>query len=187
MLPGFRILVATIVLSASVLVFGLGAAALLRAAHEEFASLPSWRLAQPPLLSPKIEPAPATLALLRLETPQARLEPLRIEPEPFRIETPRIETPRLETRRIENPAPETAAPAMSAPEVQAETQAEVQTVTANAPHETGGMADENSDAVIVVTVARPDAEPNSAVSAPAPARVASANTGPDVKANGKTN
>ena len=49
MLPGFRFLFATVVLAVSVLVFGLGAAALLRAAHEEFASLPSWRLAQQPL------------------------------------------------------------------------------------------------------------------------------------------
>ena len=38
MLPGFRFLFAAIVLSMSVLVFGLGAAALLRAAHEEVAS-----------------------------------------------------------------------------------------------------------------------------------------------------
>ena len=42
MLPGFRFLFAAIVLSMSILVFGLGAAALLRAAHEEFASNPSW-------------------------------------------------------------------------------------------------------------------------------------------------
>ena len=45
MLPGFRFLFAAIVLSMSILVFGLGAAALLRAAHEEFASTPSWRAA----------------------------------------------------------------------------------------------------------------------------------------------
>ena len=45
MLPGFRFLFAAIVLSMSILVFGLGAAALLRAAHEQFASNPSWRAA----------------------------------------------------------------------------------------------------------------------------------------------
>ena len=56
MLPGFRFLFATVVLAVSVLVFGLGAAALLRAAHEEFASLPSWRLAQPPPLAPQHAP-----------------------------------------------------------------------------------------------------------------------------------
>ena len=43
MLPGFRFLFAAIILSMSVLVFGLGAAALLRAAHEQFASIPSRR------------------------------------------------------------------------------------------------------------------------------------------------
>lgn len=43
MLPGLRFLLAAILLSISILVFGLGAAALLRAAHEEFASNPSWR------------------------------------------------------------------------------------------------------------------------------------------------
>ena len=38
MLPGFRFLFAATMLSMSLLVFGLGAAALLRAAHEEFTS-----------------------------------------------------------------------------------------------------------------------------------------------------
>jgi hypothetical protein len=42
MLPGFRFLFAAIMLLLSILIFGLGAAALLRAAHEEFASSPSW-------------------------------------------------------------------------------------------------------------------------------------------------
>ena len=53
MLPGFRFLFATVVLAVSVLVFGLGAAALLRAAHEDFVNLPSWRLAQQPVLAPQ--------------------------------------------------------------------------------------------------------------------------------------
>src|SRR5690242_6775144 len=37
MLPGIRFLLAAILLSISIVVFGLGAAALLRAAHEDFA------------------------------------------------------------------------------------------------------------------------------------------------------
>ena len=41
MLPGFRFLFAAILLSMSILVFGLGAVALLRAAHEEVASTPA--------------------------------------------------------------------------------------------------------------------------------------------------
>lgn len=72
MLPGFRFLFATVVLAVSVLVFGLGAAALLRAAHEEFASLPSWRLAQQPLLAPQFEMSAPTLAMLRIEAPTPR-------------------------------------------------------------------------------------------------------------------
>ncbi len=43
MLPGFRFLFAAIILSTSILIFGLGAAALLRTAHEEFASAPAWQ------------------------------------------------------------------------------------------------------------------------------------------------
>ncbi len=78
MLPGFRLLFATTVLAISILVFGLGAAALLRAAHEEFASLPSWRLAQQqPLLTPftpqvpRLETTPI-LAMLRIEAPSTK-------------------------------------------------------------------------------------------------------------------
>ena len=76
MLPGFRFLLAAIVLSVSILVFGLGAAALLRAAHEEFASTPAWRVAPerkfarqndvPSREAPKEEPMPV-LAMLRIE------------------------------------------------------------------------------------------------------------------------
>ena len=74
MLPGFRFLLAAIVLSMSVLVFGLGAAALLRAAHEEFASTPAWRVAPEPKFARQNE-APA-------EEPMPVLAMLRVEPEP---------------------------------------------------------------------------------------------------------
>jgi hypothetical protein len=65
MLPGFRFLFAAIVLSVSVLVFGLGAAALLRAAHEQFASIPQRRAPPEPVFARRDEPP--TLALLRVE------------------------------------------------------------------------------------------------------------------------
>ena len=58
MLPGFRFLLAAIVLSISVLVFGLGAAALLRAAHEEFANTPAWRVAPEPKFAQQNETPP---------------------------------------------------------------------------------------------------------------------------------
>jgi hypothetical protein len=66
MLPGFRFLCAAIVVSTSLLIFGLGAAALLRAAHQEFASIPS-RRAPPEAIFPKPVDAGPTLAMLRVE------------------------------------------------------------------------------------------------------------------------
>jgi hypothetical protein len=81
MLPGFRFLFAAIVLSMSILVFGLGAAALLRAAHEEFASNPSWHASPEPVFAQRTETqGPATqgpvtqepvLAMLHVEPPAA--------------------------------------------------------------------------------------------------------------------
>src|SRR5665213_2763646 len=64
MLPGFRFLFAAIVLSMSVLVFGLGAATLFRAAHQEFASTPSWRAAPETMFAQQPEVG-QTLAMLR--------------------------------------------------------------------------------------------------------------------------
>ena len=94
MLPGFRFLFAAIVLSMSVLVFGLGAAALLRAAHEEFASLPARRAPPAPVFARfNDEPMP-TLSLLRVDPPAAE------EPQ--------------EDVRVAEVAPDTAAPAETA-------------------------------------------------------------------------
>jgi hypothetical protein len=69
MLPGFRFLFAAIVLSMSILIFGLGAAALLRAAHEEFASTPTWRAAPETVFAQPAEAARPVLALLRVDAP----------------------------------------------------------------------------------------------------------------------
>jgi hypothetical protein len=66
MLPGFRFLAAAIVLSVSMLVFGLGAAALLRSAHEEVASLPIRRAAPEAMFAPAPEVQPR-LAMLSVE------------------------------------------------------------------------------------------------------------------------
>ncbi|MBR1188831.1 hypothetical protein [Bradyrhizobium sp. AUGA SZCCT0160] len=75
MLPGFRFLFAAIVLSMSVLVFGLGAAALLRASHEQFASIPSRRPPPEPVFVRQNEPPQPTLALLRVEPDVAEKVP----------------------------------------------------------------------------------------------------------------
>ena len=75
MLPGFRFLFAAIILSMSVLVFGLGAAALLRTAHEEFASLPSRRAPPEQVFAKQNDTPVPTLALLRFDPPVAEKVP----------------------------------------------------------------------------------------------------------------
>ncbi len=71
MLPGFRFLFAAILLSMSVLVFGLGAAAVLRAAHEQFAESGSWRPAPDTSAAQQGEMAAPVLAMLRVDQPPA--------------------------------------------------------------------------------------------------------------------
>jgi hypothetical protein len=68
MLPGFRFLFAAIMLSMSLLVFGLGAAALLRAAHESFASNSSWRGAPEVTFIPRNDATLPMLATLSVDT-----------------------------------------------------------------------------------------------------------------------
>ena len=76
MLPGFRFLFAAIVLSMSILVFGLGAAALLRAAHEQFANNPSWHAAPEAMFAQQPEATRPVLATLRIEpSPKAQKAP----------------------------------------------------------------------------------------------------------------
>jgi hypothetical protein len=67
MLPGFRFLFAAIMLSMSLLIFGLGAAALLRAAHQSFASNSSWRAAPEVPFAQHPDTTPPVLATLRVE------------------------------------------------------------------------------------------------------------------------
>lgn len=75
MLPGFRFLLAAILLSTSVLVFGVGAAALLRASHEQYVSNPAWRNGpQEQVFAQASEPAQPVLAALRTE-PELTTEP----------------------------------------------------------------------------------------------------------------
>lgn len=80
MLPGFRFLFAAIVLSMSILVFGLGAAALLRAAHEEFASNPTWHAHPETMFARQAEVTGPVLAMLRIEPPAAAQEAPHDEP-----------------------------------------------------------------------------------------------------------
>jgi hypothetical protein len=78
MLPGFRFLFAAIALSISILVFSLGAAALLRAAHQEFASMPRHIAAETVFAQPN-EGGPA-LAMLRADPAEASVsEPAKAD------------------------------------------------------------------------------------------------------------
>lgn len=104
MLPGFRSLFVAIVLAISMLIFGLGAAALLRATHEEFASLPLKQTPEVTFGSKETEPA---LAVLKIDTPAA--EPAT--PESSQGETQSTEATSPDAR----PEPEAGAPATDAP------------------------------------------------------------------------
>jgi hypothetical protein len=96
MLPGFRFLLAAILLSTSILVFGLGAAALLRATHEQFVSNPPWRNGpQEQVFAQAPEPVQPVLAALRAEP--VVTEPLAAEPAPsLRDRVPTISLPASE-------------------------------------------------------------------------------------------
>jgi hypothetical protein len=67
MLPSFRFLFAAIMFSMSILVFGLGAAELLRTAHEEFASNPFWHAAPETTFAQQSEATRPVLAMLRVD------------------------------------------------------------------------------------------------------------------------
>ena len=69
MLPGFRFLFAAIMLSMSILVFGLGATALLRTAHEEFSNTPSWQPAAETRFAQQNDAATPVLSMLRVDEP----------------------------------------------------------------------------------------------------------------------
>jgi hypothetical protein len=81
MLPGFRSLSIAVVLAVSMLIFGLGAAALLRATHEEFASLPLKQMPEVTFGSREEQEAidQPTLAVLQVETPTAEPAPNQAE------------------------------------------------------------------------------------------------------------
>ncbi len=132
MLPGLRFLFAAIVLAISLLVFGLGAAALFRAAHEEFASIPARRAPPEPQFAQQPETPPPVLAMVRVDQPAAdktttdvpapstAAEPAVSEPaapaetpaaEPKKLaavkadDAPPPATPRAEPQAVEAPAP----------------------------------------------------------------------------------
>jgi hypothetical protein len=123
MLPGFRFLFAAIMLSMSLLVFGLGAAALLRAAHESFASNSSWRAAPEVTFAQRSDSTLPMLATLRVDTPVVEKAPEQAPPVASSVETsPAATAPAtseqvavvrpLDAAPAETGAPESAPPAM---------------------------------------------------------------------------
>ncbi len=122
MLPGFRFLFTAIVLSLSILVFGLGAAALFRAAHEQFASMPSRRATPEPVFAQQREAPAPTLALLRVDPPVVEKVPeyvpaAVVPDEPAADAAPLAEPEKLAALKVEDaPPPEAAKPEPSNPE-----------------------------------------------------------------------
>jgi hypothetical protein len=106
MLPGFRFLFAAIALSVSILIFGLGAAALLRAAHEEFASNPTWRAAPEPRFAQQIEPLQPVLAVLRVEPQPSAQKAADPRPAEVPASLPPPESAAGETEAVVSPAPD---------------------------------------------------------------------------------
>ena len=156
MLPGFRFLFAAIVLSMAILVFGLGAAALLRAAHEEFASNPSWHAAPEPMFAQQPEATRPVLAMLRVEPPEQKapdnVPAVAAPAEPATIVSPAAEPERIDALKPEDSSlSEPAKPEIPVSESPA--QSEATPAAADAP------ADETK---IVATIA-----PTEEVSSPA--------------------
>ena len=140
MLPGFRFLFAAIVLSMSILVCGLGAAALLRAAHEEFASNPSWRAAPEAKFAQPSEATKPVLAMLRADPPEAEQKepdnvPAAAAPaEPAASASPPAEPERIAALKSEDSPPqETAKPEIPVSENPAQGEAPPAPADAPAP------------------------------------------------------
>src|SRR5947207_7431032 len=132
MLPGLRFLFVAIVLSLSMMIFGLGAAALLRAAHQEVASLPARHVQPETVFAQQTTP---TLAMLRLDAPVPEAPVVTAPQElaaptasaaaaptgPDRVSKPEPTTEALASHPKPEAADKSAAPAPQAPAARTET------------------------------------------------------------------
>jgi hypothetical protein len=158
MLPGLRFLFGAIVLSMSILVFGLGAAALLRAAHEEVASMPSRR------------PPPETIfAQSNDDAARPVLSLLRVDP------------PAEEPKGTENQVPENipAAAPPAEPEAIVATPAEPDRIAALKPDDSSPPTTEKPEIAVTETPA-PGEAPPAAADASAPTDEIKIATAPEV-------
>jgi hypothetical protein len=131
MLPGLRFLLIAILFSSSVSVFGLGAASLMRAAHEAFASNPSWRAPPETIFVQTNEARPPVLAMLQVEPP-ASLQPPASAPDQV-----------LPPLQLPEPVATASAPAASSAEIPRDDEA-------NAP--VSGTAPDAIDQPVVASV-----------------------------------
>jgi hypothetical protein len=178
MLPGFRFLFAAIMLSMSLLVFGLGAAALLRAAHESFASNSSWRAAPEVPFAQHPDTTLPMLATLRVEPAimEKVNEAAKVTAAPADQPPPAAESAGSEQvaalRPMETPRAEIAKPADAALPLPAEENppaAEAASVAAASPTgETTPAADaQKTTAVAAIDAAPARSEPAAAQAEPA--------------------
>jgi hypothetical protein len=194
MLPGFRFLLAAIILSMSILIFGLGAAALLRTAHEAFASAPTWqpapetRFAQagdatkeankPVLALLRVDDAPKAEPTASANAPvTAPAEPAALPPQESSLaEAAKPETPVAESPVAEDPvaaSPVAESPVAESPVTTSSASESVATAAENppqaeaapAPADTPAPADENK--LAATEAAAPTA--NAAIPVVAPA------------------
>ncbi|MHC2436244.1 hypothetical protein [Bradyrhizobium sp. USDA 4451] len=195
MLPGLRFLFAATVLAISLLVFGLGAAALFRAAHEEFASIPARRAPPEPQFAQPSE-APPVLAMVRVDPPAAdravtntpapstSSEPAAAEPATPAEAAPPAQAEQVAAVKADDPIPpgppkaeaqaQTQAAETSAPAQSADTAAQTPTpdpAPASEPTPAAAEATQASTEPKVAAIAD-DPTTTSAPAAPAPAMVA---------------
>jgi hypothetical protein len=176
MLPGFRFLFAAILLTVSLVVFGLGAAALLRSAHQEFATIPTRYAPPQTVFAQQPVEAPPTLAMLRVEAPTPetaappaisvtttteQVPPIAAPAEPEKVALPETTAP-LSTQAA--PAAEMTAPVAATPTPEAAAKSEATKIEEREPLTTVAAAPATS----VEPVAAPPPEP-AAVAAPAAA------------------
>jgi hypothetical protein len=193
MLPGLRFLFAAIVLSMSILVFGLGAAALLRAAHEEFASNPSWRAAPETTFAQPSDTSKPALAMLRVEPPAAEPKapenaaaappvaeqaPTASMPaEPAADASTPAEPERMAALKSEDPSPpETAKPEI--PVVETSPPSETAPAQADAPASADAPAPAPAEKAKIAATEQDLSPPNEAL--PAAPEQASAPASPDI-------
>jgi hypothetical protein len=111
MLPGLKVLCASVLLAVAILTFALGAAALLRATHENFASVPTWRSPAETMTAFVPHPEP------RHDMPTLAI--LQIEPSPSERDAPRDAMPSIPAKigPVESAVAIAPPPAVTAPRI----------------------------------------------------------------------